>query len=840
VADVATALAAAKAAGDECAAAGLSRAKWDAVTAALGGAPVFAVPDIVSIPLNDSAITADLVQYSGGRYDRNQDPLIFAPGWLMPGASKGSTPLLTSTGAINLPFQLTNQAAGGEQRAPLPYVRYSLRVVGIAQGADGKWRANPSGVERASYTPFWRRGPLTFTGTMPFGMKLASDGTISGTPTTTGAKDVTVTATLPTGEKVSTAVLMVVGSTSATMYASRPPIGQVGVPYSYSFFGKPFEAAGVFTGALGNEPDGLYFFDIYGIDANGAARFLMRHGGFIDRNGEAKNSPVTITQNGSRDWESMAQGGQPIAYQYAIVPVSVMQTNRTKPLVPRLGPVFSTMPADAKNWMRLTYLIPHMGVDHQLCYTRSGVPITENLQYYHWTRLIDPKPSLPLLDGPRGVCTVPFTTHLLFGRNGKLYGLNPWQCWVMDATGAKRTLYGIRHKYAPYWHEGSLDGPEVEYVGDWDASIPATERYAWESWGMVWDDSSVLTDDSAAIPPGETEKPHIGLGPRHFVTDRHGYVLNVQFSAVAHGNNPVNPQPAKITRWCKVSDPWGIAADQVNRVLYVSERGADRISMWSMDTPDTYLGTFATNPNPGSYGSVNAGMRLWTGAGTSVTRAVDCVAPEGLQILDGYVYWGSIAQKEVRRKPMAGGPIEIVCRPTIDNNSNYVFLAISEGQFGPRGTLAIATWSNGNVGRPKVYVPGPKLDTDGVQVTHTEWPKFAGYRNGVLGGRGPNWDSGSYASACAFGYRGNPARTDDPPYGAFAITSASGELFVHVQADATDPPAVDYVKADAGEQKFFARYQILYGPYGNGPDLPLPWGADPDVDYYMDAVCGLR
>jgi hypothetical protein len=364
---------------------------------------------------------------------------------------------------------------------------------------------------------------------------------------------------------------------------------------------------------------------------------------------------------------------------------------------------------------------------------------------------------------------------------------------------------------------------------------------------MAWDTRTLLPiDDTAPIPPGETEHPHKGVGPAHFRTDRHGYVLRVQFDGRSHAT------PPKITRWITADDPWGIF--YLNGKLYVTERGLNRISIWSADKPETRLGDLVSDAAASDLGSVNQQQRRWYGADAETCRTRKVVAPEGLVYLDGYAYWGSRAQQEVRRIPVSGGPIETVCRPSFDNNSKYCYLAISDGNFGPRGTLFVTTWSNGNYGRPRAFMPLAGQDVDGTSCTHTRFvsapdPKHApinaalwrwqGYAQNVLQGPGGKWISDSYGSAVAVGRVSATGRPEDPVFGALACSSALGNISVYVQCDASlDGVNPDYNRAKKGGNYYRAKHQLVHGPWCAGPNLPLPWGEDSDCDYFMQDICG--
>ncbi|MGH7605418.1 MAG: hypothetical protein ACRENK_15660 [Gemmatimonadaceae bacterium] len=592
------------------------------------------------------------------------------------------------------------------------------------------------------------------------------------------------------------------------------------------------ERAGAFVGALVDEPDGLTRFEIVAYDAAGIrvavpVEGLLTHWGYIDRAGGAKNCLNTVAQNASRDWEVSASSKQPTQYQYAILPKAIANTRRLQPLAARLGTSFNTA-LPAAQLTKINYSVGTQGVSNTPCTTSRGITITENREVYFYSDLYLAYPRVPLLDGPRGFCTTNFCTDIKFGRNGKLYGADPWARWSLDATGTKKTLFGLRHKWAAYWAEQTLTSPEVEVVGNWDASIPATERFAWESWGMCWDERTLVIDIATAPGPNCTEHPHVGIGPVMFCSDRHGYILKAQFGGI------VRDSPVTIMRFATAIDPWGMAGD--GTTIYVAERGLNRISKFDMDT-GAYLGALIEDTTAASLGAVDQSVRKWKGATPAVCRTHPIVAPEGVAIFGGYLYWGSLAQGEVRRIPLAGGPVEVVCRPIIDNNSNYVYIAVSDGSFGPAGTVFATSWTISNNGRPDTFVPGVGTASDGTPLTNAARWQWHGFSGGVGQGPGGKWESAGYGSAVAVGRKGS-GQASDPDFGAVACTSSVGDVSVFMKANASDGPAPNYVSVNNGMIYYRQNFQVLHGPWCSGPDLPLPWGANPDCDYFMRS-CGM-
>jgi len=635
-------------------------------------------------------------------------------------------------------------------------------------------------------------------------------------------------------------------------------VGPLNVRASYKITGN--EHAGNLSGTFADEADGPILLTYFGIDATGNSTKLLTHGAYLNRTGAAKDHPYCWIQNNTRNWETVRGWGYAPNHQYALVKVADLATTRVKPITRPVGPAFNTTKAAGQ--LTRIEVVPgdsSQNTDNALQVSPDGINNTEARQNYTYADLVLNWPVLPLLDGPRGVCTAPYTTDIVTGRNGKMYCANPWQCFVMDWQGNKRTLYGLRHKYPLNWNYTRAGGPEVEVVGDWDSSIPAGERFAWESWSMAWDRRSLFPINmTAPIPPNETEQPHASAdvpqfgGPVHFRTDRHGYILRVAFDGKSHAT------PAKIVRWCAVNDPWSVAC--VGAYLYVWERGLHRISIWSADTPNTYLGDIIADPTASTLGHIDQPSRAWVGQDYPACRLHTIVAPEGGFILDGFIYWGSSAQHEVRRIPVSPdangmlkptGPYEVACRPTFNEKSFFVYIKGSPGTFGPRGMIAITTWSIANFGRPELFLPVAGVAADGTPLSHSKaWP-WQTYGAGLIQGRGlvvsgqSAWESDSYGSAVDFGYEGNTAFPGDPAYGALACASANGNISVYCASDDTlDGPLLTgtpQANLQASLRRGTTYYQVhnetLFGSYCKGPNWALPWGQNPDQDVFMKA-CG--
>ena len=610
--------------------------------------------------------------------------------------------------------------------------------------------------------------------------------------------------------------------------------GTIDVPFAYPKYGLVFgdgintgveraicnvvpgTRAGTFVGTLGDEPDGPIFMEIVAYDAAGSrvtnpVESLVPWWAYIDRHGTAKDCADTIMQEGSFEW---THDELPIQYVWARVP-KTMLTNPSWPLTPRTAVPFATaLPRTQIARFDLTPgTNPNANQKHRPCTSLRGIVNTEPMQAYFDAGYITPYPTLPLLDGPRGVATMRFPVALLVGRNGQIYGCDGYAFWTIDATGTKRTLAGLRHKYAPYWEECvDLKHPALETLGNWDATIPAEERFPFETWGMSWDQRTLVLDPNAA--PINGEQPHLPPGPTIFLTDRHGYILRVRFSPTDRS------LPPSITRFIRANDPWGLVCD--NAVLYVTERGLHRISKWNADT-GAYLGDVISNPSASSLGSIQSRHFVAAPGVTLAARQAQAIAfPEGLALQDGYLYFGSKAQEDVRRINLANGLLEMVAHPSIDSNSEFVYLALSDGTFGPRGTVFVTTGSNNTYGRPAAYLPVPGVDALGT-VTHSSNWFWADWGYYIIRGRNGETTDGSYAMACGIGH-------------GFLVCGSSQEgLSVFCQADPNVDPLIDQPKIHRGGDAWSSgHYAVLHGTYGFGfTSAKLPWGVNPDIDYYL-------
>ena len=479
-----------------------------------------------------------------------------------------------------------------------------------------------------------------------------------------------------------------------------------------------------------------------------------------------------------------------------------------KPLTRREYPYFSdVLPRSEWNCLQLVPL--RFGDSHRPSINKEGVVSSYDLQSYFWDDMVAKSPRLPSLDGPRGVGTTLMTTHVSLstaapdGRpRNTLYVCDPWRVAKITEDGTIKTLVGYRHRnMASYWG----DPADVELVGDWSA-IPEERRGFHELWGMVWDERTLTINESAArIPSENNEKPHF-TGPVMFVSDtQHNRICKIEFSATSHAVQP------KVTEFVTGSlDAWDIVYSQ--GVIYVSERKAHRIAAY-----DATTGAFIRTVVQGrALARVTASRFVARSASLSAIRAEPCVAPEGLFKLPGdpWLYFGSVAMAEVRRVHLGTGQVEMVCAVPTDDNSMYFKIAVSDGTFGPRGTVFVWSWTSAQYGYPYTHLPPGHTFTDW-EGTVQRWKWYEG--TAEVG----QWGGYVYATAGTVGQ------------GRLVCGGANEGLLVISRRQAGDRGGNEAVAR--GGREFATRgLNLLHGHSGFGYyGLPLPWGVSTNLDAYL-------
>lgn len=462
-----------------------------------------------------------------------------------------------------------------------------------------------------------------------------------------------------------------------------------------------------------------------------------------------------------------------------------------RPLAPRAATPFDTALGRAD--MHCTQLVPlRFGDVHRPNMSADGILSSFDAQPYHWFDMVARLPRLACTDGPRGVGTVCMVTHLEVGRgpSGNMIFCDPWRVGKIGPDGTVTTLAGYRTRgVLRHWGDGS----DVELVGDWSA-IPAERRGFHELWGLAWDERTLTVNTSAApIPTEGNQQPHV-TGPVAFVSDtQNNRICKLEFSPVSRA------APPKITEFLTgLADPWDVVYH--DGVLYVSERLSHRVAAYDATT-GTYLRTVVQGR---ALANVNQNREVVRLATLDAIRAEACVAPEGMYRLGEWLYFGSKAQGQVRRVHLQTGALETVVNVPLDDNSKFVKLAVSDGSFGPAGSVFTCTWSNAQYGYPWSVRP------DG-----TTWWWFSS-----SSGTGP-WEAFAYPTAVAVGQ------------GRMVIGGVNEGVLMVTRRVAGDTASTDAVRRGAGEYRSRG-LNLLHGHNGFGfYGLPLPWGISSDIDAFL-------
>jgi hypothetical protein len=206
---------------------------------------------------------------------------------------------------------------------------------------------------------------------------------------------------------------------------------------------------------------------------------------WIDRNGQAKNHPMVVFQNGSYDIDKQQQQGNEMAYEWALVPKTQLKT-RVSPLIwwnippvptytnnqPAIMPTnvfpggeafnqtLATWNSTSKGWAsgltRINYTNswPASQNDHRPCITSDGIIVTENIQGYTASHTIGQEPEQAILDGSRGMSQAMSAVSIWPGHAGGIYGTDPYSFFRMGQDGVRHTFAGLKHRDGyppPYW-----------------------------------------------------------------------------------------------------------------------------------------------------------------------------------------------------------------------------------------------------------------------------------------------------------------------------------------------------------------------------------------------------
>lgn len=441
----------------------------------------------------------------------------------------------------------------------------------------------------------------------------------------------------------------------------------------------------------------------------------------------------------------------------------------------------------------------------------GGVLHTANKESYYLDSLTGSKyPPQPLYDGVRGIGNWLMATHLQFGRTGGLYGCDPWRLGFISPEGTVKTIAGWRHKRPagrplPATNANLRDA--VELVGDWSA-IPVERHGAHELWGFTFDARTLAVDPTSKPIPndgrgGLLEQTH--HDPVSFLADsQNNRILQVKQSRLSH------EAPAVVTEFLAgLADGWDNVAKA--GVLYVGERQDNRIAAYDIDTKQLLRVVVQGPSNLAKINSARLPVRM---APISTLREADCVLPEGLAIMDDWLYYASAAQGQVRRVHLVTGKIEVRANfPAAMHGLPFAKIAVSDGTFGPRHTVFVSAWTTMHRGRPIAFLP------DG-----TVW----GYNSpsGPTTGPGWRWDVTDYSCAVAVGH------------GMLAHGCSAEGLMLIRKARPTDIVVTD-AQASAAMKDYLERgLHLTHGQFGfpTYGGLGAPWGKSEAIDRMLAAV----
>lgn len=425
----------------------------------------------------------------------------------------------------------------------------------------------------------------------------------------------------------------------------------------------------------------------------------------------------------------------------------------------------------------------------------GGEWCTAGWQAYFWDDVIRQVPRVHLKDGPRGTGTVCFATHIEIGKGTQTadpasasrrnhYVCQPWRVVRVSNTGHVTTLVGLRHA------TGAGDVP-AELVGDW-SSIPEERRGLWLPWGMCWDSRTTLhnIDTSAApIPAEENRQPH-KTGPRGYIADsRWDRIVRAEFDGRSHAT------PAKVSEVFTGGGVWDCVEDESTNTMIVSQRDLHRVVRMTFDG-EVLETLIARDPSLPGDAATDARHIARVKSGTlPELQAQPIVSPEGLYLLDGLLYVGSLAQRQITVIDLETGGIVRRVPVVVTGNSMFVKLAVSDGSYAPRGTIFYCTFDVSNGAR-----------WFGIKPDGSRWNSGSGSVYGLE----------DYQMAVGIGG------------GRMVVGGSDYGLYRHFNG-----PRIDATLYKAGEREFYAKHlRVGYGPHGVGP-YALPDAAGEALRYFV-------
>jgi hypothetical protein len=202
----------------------------------------------------------------------------------------------------------------------------------------------------------------------------------------------------------------------------------------------------------------------------------------------------------------------------------------------------------------------------------------------------------------------------------------------------------------------------------------------------------------AEVPTDRNLKPHVRPIAVYIADSQNNRIVQIEWPTSASSSpNPGHGYPPVVTEFIPgLADPWDIVEHAEGDEFIISERVANRIVAYDKAGQFKRVVLQHDPLNPVEC-YLNKGPRVMGLRGGDVTTRLEVarqhpvLGPEGLYILDGWLYFGSHALKQVRRLHLKTGELQVVCE--VLHSSRFVKFAVSDGTFGPRGAVAIQTWS---------------------------------------------------------------------------------------------------------------------------------------------------
>ena len=470
----------------------------------------------------------------------------------------------------------------------------------------------------------------------------------------------------------------------------------------------------------------------------------------------------------------------------------------------------------AQEWSRLAG-------EHRPAQHREGFLSATALEYYKWTTLNLNYPRVPVIPGERGESALGYCTHVEIGtarcpETGRVDNgivCTPWGVGKLRATGKLTPMAGWwMSSPPPHWREQQEDSknphPLLRLYGDW--SSVSGHKGCTALWGMGLRQKTLAVNTSAPKLPVGTSglmlHPHY-TGVEWYLADSgNDRILKMKMSTESH-----DIEPTMSDFMVGLRDPFDAVCYSGRDTLIVSERQANRIVECDMD------GNIIDVLVEGREGlaTIQSARMVSRRASLSVIQAEDCVLPDGLYIHtddegEDWCYFGSAAMRQIKRVNLKTKDVEVKITD-VPSKGHFIKLAVSDGTAYPKGTMFASTWIKTYNGAPIGW-----LD-DGTQFTVTQSAK------GINGGRGATGSPVQYSCACGVG-QGR------------LVYGGSVEGIVELSLGHPSDETIDRSRFDRGQEQFKAMGgSLVYGHSACGfYGLPLPYGQNDDLDYYLDWV----